>query len=359
LLSLILVFSSCSASGDSAERRGGSSETTRSVREVIEAPTPAYKESITPYAQPLRAEEMRVSMSLVGNCQPGSDLGTHEEGSYNRYAENYPPDYFFGGVQSVFGTDDITIINFESVLTDNTGLSPASAAGADEDMCLGPTSNVFAYIVGNIEVAGVANDHTYDYGDEGYSDTVNALVGAGLTVGEDLKPVYYEVKGITVGILACNCLSVEDASLVRDQIAIMNEKSHLQVILPHGDSTSVDEWRDEYRSFIDAGADIVAASHGASLQPLEKYNDGVIAYSLGNFCYGGSDLPENASIILSATAVFLDGEYDRVEYEVILCYLYTTERNNYSPELISPQDPSYRCILDLMYGLGDSLTEKS
>ena len=42
-------------------------------------------------------------------------------------------------------------------------------------------------------------------------------------------------------------------------------------------------------ALIDAGADAVVGHHPHVLQGIERYGRGVIAYSLGNFVFGGND----------------------------------------------------------------------
>ena len=42
------------------------------------------------------------------------------------------------------------------------------------------------------------------------------------------------------------------------------------------------------RAIIDAGADIVIGMHPHVVQGIEKYKDGLIVYSLGNFSFGGN-----------------------------------------------------------------------
>jgi poly-gamma-glutamate synthesis protein (capsule biosynthesis protein) len=42
-------------------------------------------------------------------------------------------------------------------------------------------------------------------------------------------------------------------------------------------------------ALIDAGADAVIGHHPHVLQGIERYGRGVIAYSLGNFIFGGND----------------------------------------------------------------------
>ena len=51
-------------------------------------------------------------------------------------------------------------------------------------------------------------------------------------------------------------------------------------------------------SVIDAGADLIVGHHPHVLQGVEKYNDKIIAYSLGNFIFGGNSRPEYDTAVL-------------------------------------------------------------
>ena len=58
------------------------------------------------------------------------------------------------------------------------------------------------------------------------------------------------------------------------------------------------EQMDLAHAAIDAGADIVWGSHPHVLQPIEEYKDGLILYSMGNFCFGGNGAPEDLDTVL-------------------------------------------------------------
>ena len=300
---------------------------------------------------PYQPKEEIVKMSFTGDSLIGSDYGNHNAGSFNWFADQEGTSYFFSGVKEVFDNDDITVVDCETVLSDNR---PAPVFKEEDPgyWYMGPAANAAIFAEGGVEIASVANNHTGDYQHLGYLDTIQALSDHGILVGENLKPVYYEVRGITVGVLCCNCWSGYHANLILKKIEEMNECSDVQIILPHGGTMNVyepDAWRVKaFRQFIDAGAEVVAAGHPHVLQPLELYGDGVIVYSLGNFCYGGSKHPENATVILSVSLRFLDGVYDGLTYELLPCYLYTTPENNYQPTLILEDDPAFYRILGFM-----------
>jgi len=47
------------------------------------------------------------------------------------------------------------------------------------------------------------------------------------------------------------------------------------------------------RELIDAGADLIVGHHPHVLQPVEQYKGKYIAYSLGNFVFGGNANPRD------------------------------------------------------------------
>ena len=63
------------------------------------------------------------------------------------------------------------------------------------------------------------------------------------------------------------------------------------------------------REMIDAGADIIFGHHPHVLQPVERYKDGLIFYSLGNFIFDQFGEAQNTSMIATVD-VFEDGELD-------------------------------------------------
>lgn len=297
-------------------------------------------------------DRREIKMSFTGDCLIGSDYGRHGAESFNWYADNNEPAYFFSAVKEVFENDDITVVDCETVLSDSSDIGPVFKEEDPGYWYKGPSSNAAILAEGGVEIASVANNHTWDYGSIGFHDTVQSLADHGILAGENMKPIYYEVNGITVGVLCCNCWATYQANQIEQKIIEMNACSDIQVVVPHGGTMNIyepEQWRiNAFRRFIDAGAEVVAAGHPHTLQPLEAYNGGVIVYSLGNFCYGGSRHPENATVILSVTLSFADGVYEGLRYEVLPCYLYTTPQNNYKPELIPSTHAAYYRILGFM-----------
>lgn len=114
---------------------------------------------------------------------------------------------------------------------------------------------------------------------------------------------------------------------------------------------SPEEWKvTAYRRMIDAGAEVVAGAHSHRLQPAELYNNGAICYSLGDFCFGDAPYHENATVIMSVKFNFTDGVYTGLSYDMIPCYLYGGQRNDFKPLLIDESEEAYANISAFMRG---------
>ena len=73
-----------------------------------------------------------------------------------------------------------------------------------------------------------------------------------------------------------------------------------------------------------------------------------IIYSMGNFCYGGSRRPENRSILYQIEwTISNDGVLEGKTSEIIPCYVYTGDVNNYQPTPIEDEVVKQK-VLDFM-----------
>ena len=103
--------------------------------------------------------------------------------------------YFLQNVKSIFAADDLTIANFEGTLTE-------SDAREDKTFAFkGPAEFTSILTSGSVEAVTTANNHSHDYGDQGYEDTIAALDAAGIVnFGYD-KTAVMDVKGVKVGLV--------------------------------------------------------------------------------------------------------------------------------------------------------------
>lgn len=306
------------------------------------------------------------TISAVGDCTFGTDENFAYEGSMPaKYDEVGDFNYFFENVKSVFEEDDLTIVNFEGTLTDSTTREDKQFAfKADKS---------YAEILtdGFVEAANLANNHSKDYGEQSYNDTMDALDEAGITnFGYD-RVAIKKVKGIKVGLVGTYVLA--DGLGVKDSMEknIQNLKDEgAQVIIA---SFHWGEEKAEYpndvqvelaHAAIDAGADLVLGHHPHVLQGIEQYKGKNIVYSLGNFCFGGNMYPSDMDTMIFQQTFTLKGgklQEDNVT-NIIPCSISSVEDyNNYQPTPAAGEKETeiLNKITQRSQGLSNENTEES
>ena len=169
-----------------------------------------------------------------------------------------------------------------------------------------------------VDLVTLANNHVYDHGAEGLTDTLATLDGAGIAhvgAGENLAdasaPLYMEVQGKTIGFVnACNAEetrytpeATEDSSGVllcyeSDKFVAAvkeaKENADFVIALVHWGTDYVYETSEDQRTLghelIDAGADAVIGAHAHSIQGIEYYNGVPIFYGLGTCWFNSKTL---------------------------------------------------------------------
>lgn len=159
----------------------------------------------------------------------------------------------------------------------------------------------------------MANNHTFDWGEEGFKKTKTALGDAAFGAGtyeEAYQPKIVEVNGIKIGFLGLSfaayigvfddvtkhdglgCAYINDLKVNHVIIEVKKEVDYL-FVLPHDGIEYIDipmpETIARYRDFIDYGADGVIAAHPHCPQGWEEYNGKPIFYSLGNFLFNSKE----------------------------------------------------------------------
>lgn len=291
-----------------------------------------------------------VTLSFIGDCIIGSESGYANEGGFTWYAQEKPHEYFFEKVYDVLSKDTFTLANVENVITDRDlektykDYSPAFWFKA-------PTKDTDILTKGSVEVAGIVNNHTKDYGEEGYQDTKEALLAEGLKVGEDCVPLYLEANGIKIGVCYAQLWAEYHLSYVEDCLAEMEGKCDYKIVFFHGGEEGVHE-PDQYKINCarklaeEKQCDLIVGSHPHVLQPMEVVNGVPIVYSLGNFCYSASNYPENKTIIFQIMLTQDEGMV-HTSYRIIPCYVYTGDRNNWQPAIVE-DEYDYNEIMEMM-----------
>ena len=281
---------SMNASKDNSQKASSDSQNTDSSNATVSSP-------------------VSLTLSVVGDCTLGTDETFDYDTSLNAYYENYGADYFLQNVKDIFSTDDLTIANFEGTLTDSDEREDKTFAFK------APASYASILTGGSVEAVNTANNHSHDYGDQSFDDTLAALDDAGIVhFGYDETAVM-DVKGIKVGLVGIYELydHLEREQQLKDNIAkVKADGAQLIIVIFHwGNETETVPDSNQTilgRIAIDEGADLVCGHHPHVLQGIETYKGRNIVYSLGNFCFGGNSSPSDMDTMIYQQTFTIDAD---------------------------------------------------
>ncbi|BAV33656.1 capsule biosynthesis protein [Sulfuricaulis limicola] len=261
------------------------------------APSPALIPAPARKAPTASAVELRIA--AVGDIMLGGTAAPEMQ----KYGYDYP----FEQTKDILKQAQIVFGNLEGPLTDG-----GAAGTAKQYVFRSPPDKVAPALArAGFNVVSLANNHTLDYGAEGLEDTRAALdkagirhAGAGRNAAEARQPVYMMADGVTVAVLAYSLTFPEEfwagpdkpgtafghEKHVRADVAAARQTADIVVVSFHWGQEGKTELRDYQTQLahaaIDAGAAAVLGHHPHILQGVERYKDGVILYSLGNFAFG-------------------------------------------------------------------------
>jgi len=151
------------------------------------------------------------------------------------------------------------------------------------------------YLSENKFIFNLANNHIFNYGQNGFSQTKDLLdkyqVGYVYSHQPDSEFFQKNINGINFGFLGFDYISnpkLETETIVNLVKKYDSQVDWLIVSLHWGNEylASPEEWRVKLaHQLVDAGADIIHGHHPHVLQPKEIYQDKPIYYSLGNFIF--------------------------------------------------------------------------
>ena len=280
-------------------------------------------------------EPVSITISAAGDCTLGTDEGFDPGTSLNAYYDSNGPAYFLQNVKSIFEADDLTIVNMEGTLTEETARQDKTYAFK------GPAEYTQILTDGDVEAANLANNHSHDYGDQSYTDTIAALDSAGITnFGYDRTAVM-DVNGVKVGLIGtyelADGMGCED-EMIANIKAVEEQGAQIVIVSFHWgmerENYPTENQVNLAHSAIDNGADLVLGHHPHVLEGIEVYNGKNIVYSLGNFCFGGNSNPSDKdTMIFQQTFTIQNGELaeDNVT-NIIPCSISSESGyNNYQP----------------------------
>ncbi|MFQ6948140.1 MAG: CapA family protein [Blautia hansenii] len=301
----------------------------------------ANKEGQKPEKQETpEVQETTIIISAAGDCTLGTDEGFNYKRSFKgKYDAVQDPAYFFQNVQPVFAQDDLTIVNMEGTLTEETTREPKQFAFK------GDAEYAKILTAGAVETANLANNHSFDYGKKSYEDTITALEAEGISSFGYERTAVMDIKGVKVGLAGVYELAehIDCKQDLLDNIASLKEQGAQIIIVSfhwgqEKENVPNDVQVELAHTAIDNGADLVLGHHPHVLQGIEEYKGKNIVYSLGNFCFGGNSAPSDMdTMIFQQTFTVKDGKLQEDNVTNILpCKIssaYEEGYNNYQPIL--------------------------
>ncbi len=233
----------------------------------------------------------------------------------------------FGDTVSLFKDKDLVLVNLECALTEHDTpikkFGPALKAPPQ-------TAEVLKTI--GVTCCGLSNNHIFDFGIKGVSDTVEALdkagidhTGFGINYEDSRKNYTFELNGERICVIAvCEheysyALDDRMGSRPYDEYDTMEDiriakEAHDRVIVTYHGGKEMCQYPSPRlmklcRAMAKNGADVVLCQHTHCIGAYEKYNDCHILYGQGNFHFV---LPGEGELWNNQFAV----EYDTKSHEI-------------------------------------------
>ena len=227
---------------------------------------------------------------------------------------------------------DILFGNLESVISDKEG-EKAEKTGSVQVYLKAKPEAIEGLVYAGFDIVSVANNHALDYGRQVFEDSLKRLekadieyIGGGFNNKETFSVKIKEIKGTKIGFLAYTypkfdgtyipwkpteeesgvaVIEKKELEKIEQEIAKAKKEVDILIVSSHrGEEYSLQPSEEQIlfdKAFIDSGADLVIGHHPHVLQPLEKYKNGWIAYSLGNFIFDMTSEETKRGAILEVT----------------------------------------------------------
>ncbi len=247
-----------------------------------------------------------VSLSFAGDISFANDYAPAQ--NYTRLGIDGA---FSKEVQSTMKTADIFMLNNEFCYTDST-----TPIGGKTYTFRAAPELVSRLEEMGVDIVSIANNHAYDYGEQGFLDTMDTLLSAGVPYvggGKNLETakqniVYFVINGMKIGYIAATQVERDlpiltqpatensagvircfEPELVCKMIEEAEQNCDFVIVYPHWGTELVKEIQQDQQAlayaFIDAGADAIVGGHPHCLQGVEYYKNTPIFYSLSNFSF--------------------------------------------------------------------------
>lgn len=310
-LALALMLAGCGAAPASSQAHHSGAAPQSSASGAVSAPDPAPEPEPEPQPEPQPEPEpepepvdpYEVTLCFAGDVSL-ADGSVPAQALSNRGLEGC----FDDTLREAMASADLMCLNSEFSFT-TRGEQQDKNYTFRADPAL-----VSVYQDMGVDLAVLANNHVFDYGEVGLQDTLDTFraaglpyVGAGENIDEASAIFYAELEGCTVAYIAgCRVewaaetrgatesqsgvfRTAESNALICQRIAEAREKADFVVVYEHwgmeGDTVLEEYQTESGKEFIDAGADVVVGDHPHVVQGIEWYNGKPIFYSMGNYWF--------------------------------------------------------------------------
>lgn len=304
-----------------------------------------------------------ITIDLVGDINLADDWYTMEAAAQRGGVS----DCISENAQSELASADISVVNNEFVYED--GETPL----AGKTYTFGAaTENVKLLKIFSADLVTLANNHVYDYGEEGLISTLDTLddagipyVGAGRNLEEASAIKYFVVKGRKIAFVSATeiekfakytkeatenspgVIKTIDTSLFCSVIAEAKANADYVVACVHWGIEGKNDFESEQRrmaeDYVKAGADVVIGGHPHRLQGVEFIEDTPVAYSLGNFWFS------TGTIYTTIAQIRID------ESGELSLYMIPCIQQNLTTSILTEDaeiDDFYKYVADVSYGVG-------
>ncbi len=253
-----------------------------------------------------------VTVTFLGDCTLGGEEKNRESvRGFVKTIEKNGMAYPARALSALTASDDLTVANLECVLTDGT------PDRVEKQFNFSGSTAYTAILTGaGIECAGLANNHTHDYGEEGYQDTKDALAAAGVAwFGTDCPAVWENEEGLRIGFAGASfSVSGNQGKRFDRQMQLLKDMGCAAIVTVMHAGTEYDYEPNAYqyqiaRRAAEDGADLVVGHHPHVAQGYGYVSGVPVVFSLGNCIYGGRlQPPDPDALVVQSDLNFEDGE---------------------------------------------------
>jgi len=284
---------------------------------------------------------LRGAIGALSGAQEPITIGFGGDVMFDRYirqkADAHGYDSILAPISSLLRSHDIVIANLEGPITTFASVSQGTQPLEQNNYIFTFSPEITGALTKeNIHLVSLANNHVFNFGNRGLSQTKQYLSDAGIAYfGEPFSQTYHieDIHGTRIGFVGFNEFFPPAKDDILQTVSNLATSTNFIVVFTH--------WGYEYtpepntyqqavaREFIDAGADFVVGGHPHVIQTHEVYNGKEIYYSLGNLVfdqYFSEDVrcglfvtlilnPEDFSYTTKETTVYLEKDGSTTQKE--------------------------------------------